>query len=78
MNKKRQASDRLIEEATALADAVSEYGYFGEMAQALRAGQRALNDGELAIEDAKVARRRLGDGMKIVAMARELWVESRA
>ncbi len=82
MSKVAAASDKLIEEATALADAVSDYGHFGEMAHALRVARRVarreLNDGVLAVDDADEARKRLGEGQKIVAMARELWVEARA
>ncbi len=76
MKQKSPASELLVEEATALAAAVSDYGHFGEMAQALRMARRSLSDGELAVDDADAARKRLGDGQKIVAMARELWVEA--
>ena len=77
MKQKSQTSDRLQQEATALAVAVSDYCHFGEMAQALRAARRSLSDGELATNDADAARKRLMVGQKVVGLAREAWVAAR-
>ena len=78
MKQKSPASELLVEEATALADAVSDYCHFGEMAQALRLARRSLSDGELAVDDANAARERLMVGQKVVSLAREAWVAARA
>ena len=74
MSDNATASDDLLAEATELADVVTDYSHYAEMAHALRVARRALGDGE----DGASIKKRLTDGLKIIALARELWVGARA
>ncbi len=81
MKNKTKTSDTLVGRAVDLAEAVTDYGHFGEMAQALRVARRALKAGELELPEgvsAAQVKKRLKGGGVVVALARELWVEARA
>ncbi len=81
MKNKTKTNDTLVARAAALAEVVTDYAHFGEMAQALRAAQRALKAGELELPEGTGTaqdKMRLRDGGVVVALARELWIEARA
>ena len=81
MENKRSTDNTILAEAMALAEVVTDYAHFGEMAQALRAKQRALKAGGLELEGdvfSADAGTRLRHGLKINALAREMWIEARA
>ncbi len=81
MGNKTKTRDKIFSEATTLAETVTDYAHFGELAQALRVAQRELKAGGLELPEgvtAIQAKKRLKDGGVVVALARELWVEARA
>ena len=81
MKNKTKTDETLVARAADLAEAVTDYPHFGEMAQALRAAQRALKAGQLELPEGTGTaqiKKRLRDGGVVVALARELWVEARA
>ncbi len=81
MENKTKTGNKILSEATALAETVTDYAHFGELAQALRVAQRELKAGGLELPEgisAAQAKKRLKGGGVVVALARELWVEARA